>query len=43
MKVVTPGYFELMGIPLVEGRFLNRDDDARGELVVVINQYAAER
>ncbi len=43
IKVVTPGYFELLGIPLVEGRFLNRDDDAAGELAVVINQYAAER
>ena len=43
IKVVTPGYFELLGIPLAEGRFLNQDDDASGELAVVINQYAAER
>jgi putative ABC transport system permease protein len=43
IKVVTPGYFELMGIPLVEGRYLTRDDDNAGELVVVINQNAAER
>jgi len=43
IKVVTPGYFELMGIPIVEGRYLTRDDDESGELAVVINQYAAER
>jgi len=43
IKVVTPGYFELMGIPIVAGRYLTRDDDDSGELVVVINQYAAQR
>ena len=43
IKVITPGYFELLGIPLVEGRLLSRDDDDAGELAVVINQYAAER
>ena len=43
IKVVTPGYFELMGIPLVEGRFLSQDDDGGAEPAVVINEYAAER
>lgn len=43
IKVVTPGYFELLGIPLLEGRTFSRDDDALGELVVIINRVAAER
>ena len=43
IKVVSPGYFELMGIPLIEGRLLNDDDDFSSELAVVINESAARR
>jgi putative ABC transport system permease protein len=43
IKVVTPGYFETLGIPLVEGRFLYEDDGRGSEHVVVINRTAAER
>jgi putative ABC transport system permease protein len=43
IKVVSPGYFELLGIPLIEGRFLNDDDDFSSEPAVVINESAARR
>ena len=43
IKVVSPGYFELLGIPLIEGRFLNGDDDSTSEPVVVINEAAARQ
>ena len=43
IKVVTPGYFETLGVPLLEGRFLTDDDDQSAEHTVVINQAAAER
>jgi predicted permease len=43
IKVVTPGYFEILGVPLIEGRFLTEDDDRGSENVVVINRTAAER
>ena len=43
IKVVSPGYFELLGIPLSEGRFLNDDDDSSSEPAVVINESAARR
>ena len=43
IKVVTPGYFETLGVPLLEGRFLTDDDDHSAEPTVVINQAAAER
>ena len=40
---VTPGYFEMLGIPLWKGRFLN-DGDRRGrQLAVVVSEKAAAR
>ncbi len=42
IKVVTPGYFSAMGIPLLTGRLLTWDDEPGGELVVVVNRTAAE-
>jgi len=43
MRPVSPGYFRLMGIPLIEGRPL-RDEDAPGSPpVVVIDETLAKR
>lgn len=41
--IVTDGYFEAMGIEIVEGRSLRRDDAVGGREVVVINATAAQR
>ena len=40
-NVVSPGYFETMGIRLVEGRYLDARDGAGGSDVAVINQNMA--
>ncbi len=37
-QVVTPGYFETMGLRLVEGRFLGPQDDLSGPLAMVVNR-----
>ncbi len=37
----TPGYFEVMGIPLVEGRTFQPGDDADGHQVIMVNQSLA--
>jgi predicted permease len=42
-QVVTPGYFEAMRIPLVEGRFPQASDDARAPVAAWVNRAAAER
>jgi predicted permease len=39
---VTAGYFEAMGIRLLEGRFIDSSDDADAPLVAVINRTMAE-
>jgi putative ABC transport system permease protein len=39
---VLPGYFETLGIPLVRGRSLTREDMSRGD-VAVVSQAAARR
>jgi predicted permease len=41
-QVVTPGYFEAMGLRLVAGRFLDERDDASGAPVLVISRRLAE-
>jgi putative ABC transport system permease protein len=42
-QVVTPGYFESMGVKLVRGRFMTEADDANAPLVAVINETMAKR
>jgi putative ABC transport system permease protein len=40
---VTPEYFKVMGIALMQGRFFTEDDRADGPLVAIINTTAARR
>lgn len=42
-NVVTPGYFETMGIRLVLGRFFDDSDDENGEQAIIIDQQLARR
>lgn len=42
-NVVDPGYFATMGIPLEQGRFLERGDTADSRRVVIIDQYLAHK
>jgi putative ABC transport system permease protein len=39
--IVRAGYFETLGVPLVRGRVFTPDDDARTQLVAVINDAMA--
>lgn len=41
-SVVTPGYFEAMGIPLKSGRLLSESDAHDAQTVVVINEKLAK-
>jgi putative ABC transport system permease protein len=41
-RVVMPGYFETMGIPILRGRDHQLEDEVREEPYLVINQSAAE-
>jgi putative ABC transport system permease protein len=40
-RVITPGYFEALHIPLIRGRFFNQDDGMETTPVVIINQTMA--
>lgn len=40
---ISPGYFELMKMPLLEGRDFTAQDDASHPRVVVVNQALAQR
>ncbi|MBI5086763.1 MAG: ABC transporter permease, partial [Acidobacteria bacterium] len=42
-RLITPGYFEAMGIPLVAGRYLSEEDGRGGRSVVVLSRRTAER
>jgi putative ABC transport system permease protein len=42
-QVVTPGYFEAMGMRLVRGRFLVSGDREAGPYVAVVNETMADR
>ena len=41
-RVVTPGYFEAAGIPLVSGRLLDATDRADAPIAVVVERRLAE-
>jgi putative ABC transport system permease protein len=42
-RAASEGYFEALGIPLIEGRLFDRTDDLHTPKAVVINQTAARR
>ena len=42
VQQVTPGLFEALAIPLLQGRFFDARDTADTELVVIVNQAFAE-
>jgi putative ABC transport system permease protein len=42
-RVVTPGYFEAMGMSLISGRGFSADDSAAGPLVAIINETLARQ
>src|SRR5271157_1236991 len=43
LRVVSPGFFSALGVPLIEGRDFNENDKRGGEPVVIISQSAAQR
>jgi putative ABC transport system permease protein len=43
MRMVTPDFFTTMGIPLIEGRPITREDGARTQPVGVVNESFAKR
>jgi putative ABC transport system permease protein len=43
MRLVTPGFFEAMGIPVVSGRDFNADDRRSTQPVVIVNREFARR
>lgn len=42
-RIVTPGYFDVLGLHLVRGRLLNTQDASGASHAVVINQRMADR
>jgi putative ABC transport system permease protein len=42
-QVVTPGYFETMGMRRIRGRFITEDDHETAPIVAVINETMAHR
>ncbi len=42
-RIVMPGYFETMRLPVKRGRSISYQDNAKAPAVVVINESAAER
>ena len=42
-RVVSPGFFGALGVPIIEGRDFNDNDRRGGEPVVIISQSVAQR
>src|SRR6267143_2115361 len=42
-REVTPGYLEMLGAKVKEGRFLEESDHGGGSLAVVVNEFLAKR
>jgi len=42
-RVVSPGFFASLGVPIIEGRDFNDDDRRGGEPVVIVSQSVAQR
>ena len=43
MAIVTPGYFETLGVPLLEGRGFTERDDGQSPPVLVVNEAFARQ
>jgi putative ABC transport system permease protein len=43
LRVITSDYFRCMGIPLRKGRHFTINDDAKNQLVVIVNQEFVDR
>jgi predicted permease len=43
MALISPGYFEAMGTPILQGRGFAASDDGNAPAVVVVNERLAER
>jgi predicted permease len=43
VNVVTPGYFDALGIALVEGRFFDEADGTRAQPVAIVDEILARR
>ncbi|MES1258663.1 MAG: ADOP family duplicated permease [Acidobacteriota bacterium] len=43
LRSVTPGYFQLLGLALAEGRDIRATDDRKAPPIAVVNQALAER
>lgn len=43
LRLVSPGYFSLMGIPLSQGRFFNEQDTTNAPEVAIINESFAKK
>jgi predicted permease len=42
-RAVTPGYFSLIGMPLLAGRDFSAEDDGQQPRVTIVNQHLAQR
>ena len=43
LRVVTPGFFDVVGVPITAGRDFTADDRKGSELVVIVSQSVANR
>ncbi|HJR59329.1 MAG TPA: ADOP family duplicated permease [Vicinamibacterales bacterium] len=43
LRIVSPGFFSVLGVPLLAGRDFSAEDRGDGELVVIVSQSVAQR